>query len=224
LTTAAQAALGAKDKAHISKRSERLSKASAERWADYEAAAKTQSSTTPIDPLWASYQLTRVLDDNCILLDDTLGGNPLQHFLRCARPGSYFKGAGSSGGWAPGAAFGAKLAAPDRDIVAVTGDGFYMFGTPGPALWAGVHHGAPFMVVVNTNRSYTTGTSAVVRTFGRDSYAAKQGFEGGYFDPPINFAKEAEAAGAYGENVRDPAELAGPTDAGSSKSATASRR
>ena len=38
-------------------------------------------------------------------------------------------------------------------------------------------------------------------------YAAKTGFEGGYFDPPIDFAKEAEAAGAYGETVRDPAEL-----------------
>jgi acetolactate synthase-1/2/3 large subunit len=63
------------------------------------------------------------------------------------------------------------------------------------------------MVVVNTNRSYTTGTLAITRTYGRDSYAAKQGFEGGYFDPPIDFAKEAETSGAYGENVRDPAEV-----------------
>ena len=40
-----------------------------------------------------------------------------------------------------------------------------------------------------------------------DGYAAKAQFEGGYFDPPIDFAKEAEAAGAYGENVRAPAEV-----------------
>jgi thiamine pyrophosphate-dependent acetolactate synthase large subunit-like protein len=33
------------------------------------------------------------------------------------------------------------------------------------------------------------------------------GLEAGYFDPPIDFAKEAEAAGAYGENVSDPAEV-----------------
>ena len=208
LTAAAQAALTTQDKARIAERTARLAKASAKRWADAEAAAQVQASATPIDPLWASYQLSQALDDNCILLDDTLGTNQTHNYLRIARPGSYFRGAGSSGGWAPGAAFGAKLAAPERDIVAVTGDGFYMFGTPGPALWAGAHHNAPFMVVVNTNRSYTTGTSAVVRTFGRDSYAAKAGFEGGDFDPPIDFAKEAEAAGAYGENVRDPADLA----------------
>jgi acetolactate synthase I/II/III large subunit len=209
IAAAAEATLTAKDKARIAERSARLGKASDKRYADYEAAAKAQATTTPIDPSWASYLLTQALDDNCILLDDTLGGNPVQHYLRNSWPGSYFKGAGSSGGWAPGAAFGAKLAAPDRDVVAVTGDGFYMFGTPGPALWAGAHHNAPFMVVVNTNRSYTTGTTALYRAFGRDSYAAKQGFEGGYFDPPIDFAKEAEAAGAYGENVRDPSELAG---------------
>jgi acetolactate synthase-1/2/3 large subunit len=40
-----------------------------------------------------------------------------------------------------------------------------------------------------------------------DSFAEKAGYPGGYFDPPIDFAKEAEAAGAYGENVRDPAEV-----------------
>ncbi len=127
--------------------------------------------------------------------------------MPCDRPGSYFSGTGSSGGWAPGAAFGAKLAAPDRDIVAVSGDGFYMFGTPAPAIWAAVHHSAPFLMVVYTNRSYTTGTMGVVRSFGPDSYAAQSGFEGGYFDPPIDFAKEGEAAGAYGENVTDPAEI-----------------
>jgi acetolactate synthase-1/2/3 large subunit len=33
------------------------------------------------------------------------------------------------------------------------------------------------------------------------------GLEGGYFDPPIDLAREAEAAGAYGENVRDPGDV-----------------
>jgi thiamine pyrophosphate-dependent acetolactate synthase large subunit-like protein len=33
------------------------------------------------------------------------------------------------------------------------------------------------------------------------------GLEAGYFDPPIDFAKEAEAVGAYGENVTEPGEV-----------------
>ena len=38
--------------------------------------------------------------------------------------------------------------------------------------------------------------------------------DGGYFEPPMNFTKETEAAGAYGENVRDPAELGGASGLG----------
>ena len=52
-----------------------------------------------------------------------------------------------------------------------------------------------------------TGTRAAASYY-PDGYAVRSGLEGGYFDPPIDFAKEAEAAGAYGENVRDPAQMA----------------
>ena len=108
----------------------------------------------------------------------------------------------------PGAAFGAKLAAPDKDVIAVSGDGFYMFGTPIHALWAARHYKAPFMAVVYQNRSYSTGTLRINSVYGaKDSYAAKADYDGGYFDPPIDFAKEAEAAGAYGENVTDSAQI-----------------
>ena len=52
------------------------------------------------------------------------------------------------------------------------------------------------------------GTTRVGNAYGREGYAAKGGYEGGYFDPPIDFAKEAESAGGYGETVRDPNDLA----------------
>ncbi len=148
-----------------------------------------------------------MLDDNCIVFDEALPPNRTRDYIDRSLPGSYFANPGSSGGWATGAALGAKLAAPERDVVAVSGDGFYMFGTPAPALWSAAHHDAPFLQIVYTNRSYTTGTERIAASYGADGYAAKDGFKGGWFDPPIDFAKEAEAAGAHGETVRDPAEL-----------------
>ena len=84
-----------------------------------------------------------------------------------------------------------------------------MFGTPIHALWAAKHYNAPYMSIVYQNRSYSTGTLRIDRVYGKDSYTAKAGFDGGYFDPPIDFAKEAEAAGCYGENVTDPAQIDG---------------
>lgn len=209
LTAAARELLTDEDRNRIAARTARLADASRTWIAAAEKAATDAASTTPIDPLWASYQIGQMIDDNSLVLDETLPFNRLRDHLPCAAPGSYFTNPGSSGGWAPGAALGAKLAAPDRDVIAISGDGFYMFGTPAPAIWAAAHHNAPFLQIVYTNRSYTTGTRRIAGTYGADSYAAKDGFKGGWFDPPIDFAKEAEAAGAHGETVHDPAELAG---------------
>lgn len=207
LAAAAAMLLGEADRARIAARAKALAAQSAARVEAMVRDARGRSGATPIDPLWVTQSIADLVDDNTIVLDDTLPANRVREFMPCNRPGSYFANPGSSGGWGPGAALGAKLAAPERDVIVATGDGFYMFGTPAPALWAAARHGAPFLVVVYTNRSYTTGTARVASTYGPESYAARAGFEGGYFDPPIDFAKEAEAAGAHGENVRDPAAL-----------------
>ena len=92
-----------------------------------------------------------------------------------AQPGAYFHNPASSGGWAQGAAFGAKLAAPDKDVIAVSGDGFYMFGTPIHALWAARHYKAPFMAVVYQNRSYSTGTLRINSRLWREGQLRRQG-------------------------------------------------
>jgi acetolactate synthase-1/2/3 large subunit len=172
------------------------------------AQIEARAGANPIDPLWLGQRIGALVDDNSIVIDDTLPHNRFHEFLPCRRPGSYFFTPGTSGGWAPGAAFGAKLAAPERDVIAVTGDGFYMFGTATAALWSAAHYRAPYLTVIYQNRSYITGTVRVANVY-PDGYSQKSGFDGGYFDPPMDFAKEAEAAGAYGENVRDPADLDG---------------
>ena len=209
IAAAARALLSDDDRDRIATRNERLAAASRAWIAAAENAAMEQSASVPIDRLWASYRIGQLLDDNCIVLDETLPPNRTRDYFDRSVPGSYFANPGSSGGWATGAALGAKLAAPERDVIAVSGDGFYMFGTPAPALWAAAHHDSPFLQIVYTNRSYTTGTERIAANYGADGYAAQAGFEGGYFDPPIDFAKEAEAAGAHGETVRDPAALEG---------------
>jgi acetolactate synthase I/II/III large subunit len=170
--------------------------------------AISRSKARPIDPLWLGHQIAEFLEEDDIVIDETLPASRFHEFVRLSRPGSYITNPGTSGGWAPGAALGAKFAAPDRDVIAVSGDGFYMFGTPAPAIWAAAHYKMPFLMVVYQNRSYTTGTTRLNTAY-PEAFAKRQGFdyEGGYFDPPIDFAREAEAAGAYGENVRDPEDL-----------------
>ena len=196
------------DARRFAARAKKYAELSAKRRRDLAEDAKSRAGKTPIDTRWLSYNIGQVLDDNAIVFDETIGINQVHDYLSISRPGSYFHNPGSSGGWAQGAAFGAKLAAPDKDVIAVSGDGFYMFGTPIHALWSARHYKAPFMAVVYQNRSYSTATMRIDAVYGaNESYAAKANYDGGYFDPPIDFAKEAEAAGAYGENVTDPAQV-----------------
>ena len=92
-------------------------------------------------------------------------------------------------------------------MVAVTGDGFYMYSVAnaaiavGGALSGAVHVGhlpEPQLQHRHARRPRSSIPTAI---------RCSGGLEAGYFDPPIDFAKEAEAAGAYGENVKDPAQV-----------------
>jgi acetolactate synthase-1/2/3 large subunit len=199
--------IGANDAERIARRAQQWTERSRERSQAAEERAMGVATANPISPLWLSHEIGAALSDDCIVFDEALPHNRVADYLRSNRPGSYFGNPGTSGGWAPGAALGGKLAAPDRDVVAITGDGFYMYSTASAAMWAAAHYGAPFLTIVYQNRSYSTGTLRVKSTYA-DSYAAKAGYDGGYFDPPVDFAREAESAGAYGENVREPTEIA----------------
>jgi acetolactate synthase-1/2/3 large subunit len=207
LQQAVEKLASAGDRARCRARAARWAEISRARFLAHRKAAQATAKQSPISPLWLSYQLGRAMDDNCLLLDETLMLSPLPPYLRFAEPATYFRNPGSGGGWCAGAALGAKLGRPGKDVIAVSGDGFYMYSVANAAIASAVRYRAPFMSVIYQNRSYSTGTRATAQ-FYPDGYAVRGGLEAGYFDPPMDFAKEAEAAGAYGENVADPAEVA----------------
>jgi len=173
-----------------------------------ERQAQEAGKRTPLHPRWVAYQLGKVLDPGAILLDDALSNSSyVQAYHGREQTGTYFKSGGSSGGWGSGAAFGAKVAKPDRDVVLATGDGYFMFGSPLPALWSAAHNDAPFLTLVFVNRSYSTGTTGLKNVY-PDGAAVQAGdYEGGLLDPPPDFAKLAEAANGYGETVREASEI-----------------
>jgi acetolactate synthase-1/2/3 large subunit len=206
LIAVARTLIGPDDATRIAARRARYDDLHRARLEERATDARTRSAATPIDNLFLSHEIGAFAGEDTIVFDETLPHNQLGRYLLTSKPGSYFANPASSGGYVPGAAFGAKLAAPDRHVMAVTGDGFYMFGTANAALWAGKHYKAPFTIVVYQNGAYSTGTLQVSAVY-PESYAARGGYEGGTFQPPIDFAKEAEAAGAYGENVHDPAQI-----------------
>ncbi len=196
------------DMSRIADRRARLEQRKRELTAATEASALEASRRRPLHPQWLAYELGKILEPDAILLDDALSNAQyVQAYHGRSQPRTYFRSGGSSGGWGSGAAFGAKLAKPESDVILATGDGYLMFGNPLSALWSAAHYKAPFLTVVFVNRSYSTGTTALRRAY-PDGVAVRTGnYEGGLFDPPPDFAKLAEAANGYGETVREPEEV-----------------
>ena len=205
---AATSMLTTSDISRIADRRARLDEQKREMVAAAEEAALKSGQRNPIHPRWVAYQLGKIMEPETILLDDALSNAPLvQTYRGRTQPSTYFKSGGSSGGWGSGAAFGAKLARPQSDVILASGDGYFMFGTPMAALWAAAHHGAPFLSVVFVNRSYSTGTRGLRGTYPDGSAISAGNYDGGLFDPPPDFAKMAEAANSYGETVHEPEEV-----------------
>ena len=207
---AATGLLTKSDMSRIADRRARLETLKQEKEQASEDAAAKASKRTPLHPRWVAYQLGQIMEDNAILLDDALSNTPfVQAYHKRSQPGTYFKSGGSTGGWGSGAAFGAKMAKPNNDVILASGDGYFMFGTPLAGLWAAGHHGAPFLTVVFVNGSYSTGTRGLKGTYPEGSAVRAENYDGGLFDPPPDFAKLAEAANGYGETVYE-AEEVGP--------------
>ena len=206
---AATALLSKSDMSRIAERRERLAARKQEMAAASERLGQEAGRRKPMHPRWVAYQLGKILQPDTILLDDAISnsGFVCDHHGR-SQAGTYFASGGSSGGWGSGAALGAKLAAPNRDVVLATGDGYFMFGTPMPALWSAAHYKAPFLTVVFVNRSYTTGTNGLKRAYPNGVAVRTENYEGGIFDPPPDFAKLAEAANCFGTTVSEPDQVA----------------
>ena len=73
---------------------------------------------------------------------------------------------GSGGiGWGLAASVGAAIGNPERQVVAIIGDGSALYASE--ALWTAAHHGAKLLLVVLSNRRYATLNEAASRLTGK---------------------------------------------------------
>jgi acetolactate synthase-1/2/3 large subunit len=120
--------------------------------------------------------------------------------------GTYIANGGGGLGWSAGAALGAKLAAPDRDVVRIVGDGAFYFGNPTSFFAAARQYTLPTLTVLVDNSGWAAVKSATARVYPQ-GHAARQDLFQSRLAPEMEFSKVAEAAGAFGLRVDDPAEV-----------------
>ncbi len=151
------------------------------------------SDQRPIHPLRLCKDLRDVLDRDSILSVD---GNEILHYGRQSMP-TYVPGhrlnSGPSGCMGVGLpyAIGAKLAKPDKQVVALHGDG--SLGMNIQDFDTAVRHKLPIVIVVSNNEGWTARVEGI----------RKPGRELGF----TRFDKVAESLGGYGELVENPKDL-----------------
>jgi benzoylformate decarboxylase len=143
--------------------------------------------------------------DACFVSDDDSIRGCLKLMTFGAQGRQYFSMMGTALGWTVPAALGVKLGQPDRQVVAVVGDGSCLFGGLEP-LWSYSRYRAPVTVIVANNRSYDGERR---RAWGRHGRQFETGKDMACYngDPNVDFVKGAAAFGVKGEQVTDPAAL-----------------
>jgi len=170
------------------------------------SSAIAKAEEKPISPQWVGYCINEVIDEDTIVLHD-MSDLPMRYVNR-TKPGTLFGKSGASLGFALGGAFGAKLAAPDKTIISLTGDGAFIMGSPIATLWAAATYNAPFLVIILNNQQYHAPRGSIRGTYGKNSFSERTGVWMGIdIVPSPEFALIAQACGAYGQRVEDPSEL-----------------
>ncbi len=196
----------------IERRMRRYRERHAARLAELDARERPDGDAITAEYLTACVR--RRVDADTIVLNETITNyTATVDHLRSTRPGRMFVSGGGSLGWNGGAAIGAKLAYPDKTVVALSGDGSYMFSVPATVHWIARQYRTPFLQVVYNNRGWRAPKFSALAVH-PDGYASRANDIGVSFDPPPDYAAIAAAAGgAFARTVKHAEELEPALDA-----------
>jgi acetolactate synthase-1/2/3 large subunit len=170
--------------------------------------AEILGSSKEITPEWLTSCIREIIDENTIILNETVTnvGAVWKH-LKLDRTNQLYGSGGSSLGWNGGAALGVKLAAPDKTVVSLTGDGSYQFSEPAVVQWISHRYKLPFLTIIYNNQGWKAPKMSTLGVHPQ-GYAHKQNTFWVDFGHVSDLAKIAEAAGgAYAKTVKSPEQL-----------------
>jgi acetolactate synthase I/II/III large subunit len=182
--------------------------ASSERQAAVARAAEDHGKPGAITAAWLCAALGAALSPDDIVINEAIRNTfAVLNQIPRSKPMTLFCGAGGGLGYSGGMALGARLANPQVRVVQVVGDGGFHFSTPTSVYATAQRYQLPIFTVVLDNGGWQAVKEAVLRVY-PDGVAAKTDeFQARLQGQDRQFEKVAEAFGAYGECVSDPADV-----------------
>ena len=121
-------------------------------------------------------------------------------------PGSLMGLSGGGLGFSAGTALGIKLAQADNRVIHFVGDGSFYFSNPSSVYALASQYGLPILTVLLNNGGWSAVKESTLRMYPQGQAKCTNQFASdlGY---ATDFAAIAEAAGAHGERLVDPAQV-----------------
>jgi benzoylformate decarboxylase len=165
--------------------------------------AKRRWNDAPLSGERLINELEKLLDkDSIVVSENDTYRYHIDHYFRFGpEDKGFFANAGFALGWGLPAAFGVKLALPDKPVVSIVSDGGFLFSGPQP-IWSYARHKAPIIVIVMNNRSYNDERNRILQLRGR-SYETGLDMSCYLGDPDVNYARLASGFGVEGEVIED---------------------
>lgn len=191
----------------ILKRGKLISTEHNEMVAQYEKEAIEHRNDNPIDPRWVSHCIGSLIDHNTLFFTETVR-SPFYEHVSFNKPGMSFSTPPfGSLGWSMGAALGAKLAQPEKDVLVLLGDGTYMYNAPVASHYVSRARNLPIMTVVYNNQRWLASRGPVAKMYPNGTAVRTNNFPGTELDPSPDFEFVARSSGAYSRKVTEPEDV-----------------
>ena len=119
--------------------------------------ARPQSTGSAITPEELTEAVRELVNERTVIIFEEPSSTELvPPILRLNRPGSFFHSGGIGLGWGINAAIGAKLAGPEAEVIALIGDGCFIFGVPSSAYWVAGTYATPHLTVIYNNGGWNS--------------------------------------------------------------------
>jgi len=170
-------------------------------------AAADVGSEGRINPQYLCAELNRVIGPDDVVVNEGVRNTfAVFNQIRRTKGGTLIGLSGGGLGFSGGMALGAKLARPERLVLQVVGDGGFYFCNPQSVLAVSRQYQLPIFTVVLDNTGWSAVKEATLRMY-PDGIAKQTDQFAAVLAPDMDFAKVAQAAGAYGEVVSNPAQV-----------------
>lgn len=167
---------------------------------------ESERADRPMTPLVLMEAIARVLPDNISVVEEavTTTNTTLERLGAIKDPQGYFGHRGWALGWGLGCAIGAKMAWPERPVLAILGEGAAMYGIQG--LWSAARYNVPVAFVIANNGEYRILKKGAK---GIDLPHAQQGRYVGFDleEPKIDFVSLAESLGVQAHRATEPEQV-----------------